>query len=401
MLALLLALLLPQSSDAAGRALRPLLSGLDKERTQVPVKLRPLMADGKPVLATYPTEMRFMPGRNGRPSRTLVVSEKRGAMRWVDVRTGESGYLFRVDGVGIDIEQGLVGFDFDPDFPNTPHLYTHHQAPGGFGGRTVITRWALWGDDVRSMTATSEVIFELSQPQGAHNGGQLAFGPDGMLYIGLGDGGWEGDPNNRAQDTTSLFGSVLRIDVKIEEEGRKYGIPKDNPFVEGGHLPEVWAYGFRNPVHFDFGPGGVLLLGDIGQDRIEEIDQVVRGGNYGWSLKEGSLCFGLGRKRRGACADENLIDPIHQYRTREGWVVVGGKFYGGRKIPALSGRFLFGDYTTGRIWAISPESEAAPADLVALGGFGVAPVCFGVDDAGEIYVGVQSGRIYKIVPGGR
>jgi glucose/arabinose dehydrogenase len=400
---LLLALLCMVCGPAAAgeRALRPLFSGPDRERPQVAVRLKPLTVDGQPVMARSPTEIRFLPGSGPRAGRVMVIAERRGALKWIDLRTGETGYFFRVDGVGIDLEQGLLGFDFDPAFPARPYVYTHHVGPGGFGGRSVLTRWTLWGDDVRSMTAESEVLLELSQPQASHNGGQVAFGPDGMLYVGFGDGGWEGDPRNRGQDRTNLFGTIIRIDVSGSGDGLPYRIPADNPFLAGEHQPEVWAFGFRNPEHFDFGPDGSLLLGDVGQDRLEEIDQVHRGGNYGWSLKEGSLCFGQGRRREGACDDPELIDPIHEYRIGEGWTVIGGKFYAGRKIDGLDGRFLFGDPTTGRMWAITPASATARPELVALGGFGIAPACFGRDLAGEVYVGVQSGRVYKVVPGGR
>lgn len=384
----------------AERALRPLFAGADRQRVQVPVKLKPVSLDGQPLLARFPTEIRFLPTGTDRPSHVMVIAEKRGALKWADLKTGESGYLFRIPHVGIDIEQGLVGFDFDPQFPARPYIYTHHQSPGGgFGGRSVITRWTMWGDDVRSMTAESSVILEFVQPQGANNGGQVTFGPDGLLYLSFGDGGWQGDPANRAQDPTNLHGTVLRLDVS-QTDGT-YSVPPDNPFVGGGHLPEVWAFGFRNPWRFDFGPDGELLLADVGQERFEEINQVVRGGNYGWSLREGTSCYGLSRKRSGSCDDEDLIDPIHEYRRAEGRAVIGGKFYEGRKLPALDGRFVFGDYTNGRLWAIAPVGEQGGGDVVALGGFGIAPVCFGRDDAGEVYVGVQGGRIYKLLPGGR
>jgi len=382
-------------SAHARPALRPIFAASDEAREQVPARLRPLMAGGRPVVARGPTEIRFLPDLDRR-DRVLVVAERRGGLRWFDLRTGESGYFFRVSSVGIEVEQGLLGFAFDPDFPKVPVVYTHHVAfGGGFGGRSVVTRWRLWGDDVRSMTATSEVVLEFNQPQGGHNGGPIEFGPDGMLYVAFGDGGWQGDPRNRSQDPTNLFGTVIRIDVRRVDEG--YRVPDDNPFVEGGHLPEVWAYGFRNPWRMDFDAEGRLLLADVGQDRVEEIDLVVAGGNYGWSLKEGTLCFGVGRRRDGSCEDPDLIDPIYEYRRSDGRAVIGGRVYGGKRLPGLEGRFLFGDYTHGRLWAVRPDD----GDVVALGGFGIAPTCFGRDSDGEVYVGVQSGRIYKLVPGPR
>ncbi len=395
-LAALLALL---GSGCAYRPLRPILVGHDKDREQVSVRLRPVKVDGVPVRTGVPTEIRFLPTDSGKPSRVLLVAEKRGTLKWIDLRTGESGFLLKIPNVGIDIEQGLLGFDLHPDFPAVPELYTHHQAAVGFGGRTVVTRWRIWGDEISSMTAQGEEVLAFDQPQGGHNGGQLAFGPDGYLYVGFGDGGWQGDPENEAQDPTSLFGTVIRIDIDRRDPGLAYAVPPDNPFVSGGHLPEVFAFGFRNPWRFDFGPQGELLLADLGQDRQEEIDLVVAGGNYGWSLKEGSSCYGGPRPgRSGTCADPLLQDPIHEYKRAEGRAVIGGKFYTGSKLEDLAGAFVFGDYTSGRLWAL--RSDGAQWPVIALGGFGIAPTTFGRDDAGELYVGVQSGRIYKLVPGG-
>lgn len=382
-------------AGCGGKALRPLYSAADEARPRAAVRLKALVAAQKPVITGAPTEIRFLPDAE-RPDQVLVVAERGGGLRWVDLRSGESGYFFRVASVGIEVEQGLLGYAFDPDFPAVPHVYTHHVAfGGGFGGRTVITRWRLWGDDVRSMTAESDVVLEFDQPQGGHNGGPIEFGPDGMLYVAFGDGGWQGDPRNRSQDRTTFFGSVIRIDVRGVEEG--YRVPEDNPFVDGGHLPEVWAFGFRNPWRLDFDAAGRMVLADVGQDRLEEINLVVRGGNYGWSLKEGTLCFGVGRRRPGSCEDPELIDPIYEYRRSEGRAVIGGRFYEGKRLPELAGRFVFGDYTHGRLWAVRPDD----GDVIALGGFGIAPTCFGTDSGGEVYVGVQSGRIYKLVPGPR
>ena len=385
-------------SGCAYRPLRPIMARQDKDRDQIGIRLRPVKVDGRPVRTGVPTEIRFLPTDTGKASRVLVVAEKRGTIRWVDLRTGESGFLLKIPNVGIDIEQGLLGFDFHPDFPAVPELYTHHQSAVGFGGRTVLTRWTVWGDEVSAMTTQGEQILAFDQPQGGHNGGQLSFGPDGNLYVGFGDGGWQGDPENQAQDPTTFFGSIIRIDVDRRDPGLAYAVPEDNPFVQGGHLPEVYAFGFRNPWRFDFGPEGVLLVADVGQDRLEEIDLVVAGGNYGWSLKEGTECYGLPRPGRiRTCQDDDLRGPIHEYRRSEGRAIIGGKFYSGSKVAALEGAFVFGDYTSGRLWALRPTEDGAT--VLALGGFGIAPTSFGRDDNGEVYVGVQSGRIYRLVPG--
>lgn len=373
----------------------PVFSGADRERGQVGVRLKPVLAAGVEVQVRQPTDLAFLPeDERGHP--VLLVSERSGGLRWFDLRTGDAGTLLSVNAWPIEVEQGFLGFTLHPDFPRVPEIYTHHIAiGGGLGGRSVLTRWRIWGDDVRSMTAEPEVLLEVVQPQAAHNGGQVRFGPDGFLYLGLGDGGWQGDPANRAQNRKDLLGTILRLDVA--EDG-PYRVPADNPFVGGGHRPEVWAFGFRNPWRFDWSSEGTLYVADVGQDRIEEIDRVEAGGNYGWSLREGTACYGQGRVRPGSCDDEGLIDPVYEYRRNDGRAIVGGRFYEGRKLDPLAGRFVFGDYTSGRLWAFS---EDASPPLLALGGFGVAPVAFGEDAEGELYLAVQGGRIYRLVPGGR
>lgn len=397
---LLLAVLLGAALLSAGcvnRALRPVFSGVDAERPQIGVRLKAIEVDGEPLRTGVPTEIRFLPTGTNKASRVLVVAEKRGTLRWIDLRRGTTGFLVQIPNVGIDIEQGLLGFDFHPRYPAVPELFTHHQDAEGFGGRTVITRWTLSGDSPEAMTAEGTEVLSFDQPQGGHNGGQLAFGPDGYLYVGFGDGGWQGDPGDRAQDTDNLFGTLIRLDIDVP--GVSYSIPPDNPFVKGEARREIWAYGFRNPWRFDFGPDGALVLADLGQDRQEEINLVEPGGNYGWSLKEGTLCFGGPRRqRRGSCEDSALVDPIHSYRRAEGRAIIGGKFYTGSAIEELDGAWVFADYTSGRMWAMRLVNGAA--EVLALGGFGIAPTAFGRDDAGEIYVGVQGGRLYKLVPGG-
>ena len=359
------------------------------------VRLQALKVDGETLRAGVPTEIRFLPDRAGKADRLMLVAEKGGTIRWIHLKTGETGALLRIPNVGIDIEQGLLGFDLHPDWPERAELFTHHQAAEGFGGRTVVTRWHVRGP-IEEATLTGEEVLSFAQPQGGHNGGQLAFGPDGYLYVGFGDGGWQGDPQNEAQDAHTLFGSIIRIDVDVP--GVSYAIPADNPFVAGQFRREIFAYGFRNPWRLDFGPQNELVVADVGQDRLEEINVVLAGGNYGWSLKEGDLCYGGPfRQRRGSCEDPDLIDPVHLYRRAEGRAVIGGKFYRGQDIETLKDAYVFADYTSGRFWALRMHTR--PVEVVALGGFGLAPTAFGRDSAGELYVGVQSGRIYKLIAG--
>jgi glucose/arabinose dehydrogenase len=230
---------------------------------------------------------------------------------------------------------------------------------------------------------------EIEQPFANHNGGLNKFGPDGFLYIGMGDGGAAGDPFNFAQNLESLLGKFLRIDIEKEP----YAIPQDNPFVGRADAQgEIWAYGLRNPWRFSFDRcTGRLFAGDVGQDRIEEIDLIEKGKNYGWRIMEGSQCF----DPPSLCNTQGLELPIAEYDHSLGCSVTGGYVYRGTQFPTLIGHYLFGDYCSGRIWSLAedPQGRWTMRQLID-SPFSISS--FGEDEQGELYVIHYGGAIYRV-----
>jgi glucose/arabinose dehydrogenase len=202
-------------------------------------------------------------------------------------------------------------------------------------------------------------MLEVAQPFANHNGGALEFGPDGMLYVALGDGGSGGDPQGNGQNTNALLGKILRIDVS----GDAYRVPPDNPFAGGGGRGEIWAYGFRNPWRITFDrETGELWAGDVGQNTWEEVDRVVRGGNYGWNVLEGNECF-----RAPTCDRDGKISPRAVYPTADGCAVTGGYVYRGTSMPDLRGWYVYADYCSGVVWALNPADDSPPVELASTG----------------------------------
>lgn len=285
-------------------------------------------------------------------------------------------------------EEGLLGLAFDPDYATNGHFYVHYSASSP--RRNVISRFSVSATDPDVADAASEsVLLQVNQPAGNHNGGMLAFGPDGMLYASFGDGGGQGDPFNQGQDTTTLLATIIRIDP---HGGTPYGIPTDNPFVGagGGTRAEIWAYGLRNPWRFGFDRStGDLWVGDVGQGSFEEVDRVTAGGNYGWPIYEGDAPF------RGGQPASSFQGPVHDYPRSDGTSVSGGVVYRGSAVPALAGSYVFGDYGSGTVWALSRDG----ASRTQLGH--VSRVCaFGEDRDGEVYAVSFGGTIHRFVPDG-
>jgi uncharacterized repeat protein (TIGR03806 family) len=296
-------------------------------------------------------------------------------------------------------EEGLLGLAFDPNYGQTGRFYVHYSS-SVHDKHGVVSRFRVSADDPdRADPLSEETILEQRQPYRNHNGGTIAFGPDSMLYVSFGDGGSANDPHGNGQDRSTWLGAILRVDVSASGPG--YSVPADNPFVDAGDeaRPEVWAYGLRNVWRFAFDRDtGELWAGDIGQNLWEEVDLIVAGGNYGWNTFEASHAFDKGGAMRGG----PHRTPEAEYGRGEGISITGGAVYRGVRQPALRGRYLYGDYATGNLWALDVSREA---QFSALSGGGPELVCrtgrsiasFGEDDEGELFLTSFDGGTYRIV----
>jgi glucose/arabinose dehydrogenase len=292
--------------------------------------------------------------------------------------------------VALGGETGLLGLAFHPQFDSNHKFYVYYS-------RNAPNLQAVFAEyQVSAMNpdvadpASERIVLVVDQPPfGNHQGGQIAFGPDNMLYIALGDGGGQGDPNNNGQNTNSFDGKILRINVDTVP----YSSPADNPFASGGGRPEIFAFGFRNPWRFSFDPpSGRLFVGDVGESTREEIDIVTKGGNYGWNVMEGALCF----KPMTGCNQSGLTLPIFDYGRSDGGTVIGGMVYRGSAIPNLAGFYVYGDFLSGRVWALREGSDGkwTRFDLMSTG----RPfTSFGRDAQGELYVVDLGGTLSKVV----
>lgn len=297
------------------------------------------------------------------------------------------------------MEEGMLGLAFHPGYAQNGYFFVYYSADNP--RRSVLARFRVTDDDPGKADPDSgTVIMEIPQPYGNHNGGQLAFGPDGYLYISLGDGGAAGDPHGHGQNRATRLGSLLRIDVDRSAGGRPYAIPPDNPYAgnDRGWREEIYAYGLRNPWRFSFDPGtGRLWAGDVGQDKpYEEVNLIEKGGNYGWNIMEGFHCF---RPPEG-CNREGLIPPVLEYTLENGGrSITGGHVYRGRDIPALDGYYFYGDFVSGRVWAMRYDPAGPPENYLVTHNPNLYPSSFGVDRHGEIYISSFDGRIYQIKGG--
>ena len=297
-------------------------------------------------------------------------------------------------------EEGLLSVALDPDFARNGYVYAYYST-GTLRRVTRLSRFATTGQgETFAFDASSElVLFELAQPYANHNGGTVLFGPDGMLYLGFGDGGNANDPFRHGQNLTTYFGTIIRIDVRDASPDQPYAIPPDNPFVgQAGGRPEIWAYGLRNPWRMSFDrETGLLWAGDVGQNLVEEVSVIEAGGNYGWNVMEGSRCFSPPQ----GCDRSGLTLPVWEYTHAFGCSITGGYVYRGEAIPALRGWYLYSDYCNGLVWAIEAETAASrgfldPVLLWAGGPNAVAS--FAEDSEGELYViSFYNDRIYRIV----
>ena len=319
----------------------------------------------------------------GDGSGRLFVAEQ-GGMIFAVTRGEREPFLDLTGLTETSGEQGLLGLAFHPDFDANGRFFVDYIDSDG---NTVV---AEYGDGAPD---SGRVLLRVEQPFANHNGGHLAFGPDGYLYIGTGDGGSGGDPQGHGQRTDSLLGKLLRIDV---DSGNPYGIPPDNPFAAEEGRPEIWAYGLRNPWRFSFDRDtDDLWIADVGQDGREEVN-VERAGaggglNYGWNIMEGRACF-----LEEDCDRDALVLPVAEYAHEFGCSITGGHVYRGRRFPQIEGGYYFSDYCSGRVWVIdaSMDRRQRPVELLATG---LQVASFGEDESGEIYVtDAGSGTIYRL-----
>jgi len=285
-------------------------------------------------------------------------------------------------------EQGLLGLAFHPDFAANGLFFVNYTRRGD--GETIVEAHRLSTADPNVARRKGHRVISISQPASNHNGGMLAFGPDGFLYMGMGDGGFANDPGGRAQNLRTLLGKMLRIDVDRRSGSKRYGIPGDNPFAAIPRAREIWAFGFRNPWRWSFDRAtGDLWAGDVGQDSMEEVDLVTRGGNYGWRVMEGNACTGIEPSR---CGDPNFVPPIDVYDHSGGrCAVTGGYAYRGSAGTFNAGAYVFGDYCSGEIFLL----DGGPRQLLLSPAFNISS--FGEDEDGEILVVDHGGGIYRLV----
>ena len=297
-------------------------------------------------------------------------------------------------------EQGLLGIAVPPTFPTDPRVFVDYT---DVDGNTVVASYALAsGNPDRLDPASAVWVLSVDQPFGNHNGGAVAFGPDGYLYISFGDGGSGGDPLGNGQRTDTLLGKILRLDVRPGTDAKApYATPSDNPFVGvAGARPEIWEYGLRNPWRFSFDAStGDLWIADVGQDAWEEVNvaRIGTGGlNFGWNTMEGRHCF----SPANSCSSRGITLPVSEYGHDQGCTVIGGAVYRGTAQPLLAGGYLFGDYCSGRLWAI-PASAGGPVDPVQVGTTSSGISAFGEDAVGELYASNLDGTISRVVASAR
>lgn len=378
----------PWEGDAATAGL-PLVGAGAYDPARVGIRLDPYLSGfSAPLAVTHAAD------GSGR----LYVVEKRGVIKlatgdrvattpFLDIQS-----LIRSSGS----EQGLLGLAFHPRYAQNGLFYVDYTDTNG---NTVVARYTARATRDSAAPESAQVLLRIAQPAANHNGGHLAFGPDGYLYIGTGDGGGAGDQFRNAQNTQVLLGKMLRLDVDRPAGNMPYGIPADNPYASGagGNRPEIWAYGLRNPWRYTFDRGtGDLYIADVGQNVYEEINVQpagsVGGQNYGWPRMEAAHCF----PETTRCDTAGLTLSVAEYSHSDGCSVTGGYVYRGQAHPQLTGAYIFGDYCSGRIWTLYRPAGGQWVKTQAI----QSPVqisSFGEDEAGELYVtGLSDGRVYRV-----
>jgi len=324
----------------------------------------------------------------------IFVVEKAGRIMVIkDGKTLEEPFLDIIHKVrSKGGEQGLFSVAFHPRYNENGRFFVNYT---DLRGDTVVSEFKASSDPDRGDPASERVLLRIKQPASNHNGGQLQFGPGGYLYIGTGDGGFQGDPSGNGQDLDTLLGKMLRIDV---DGGGPYRIPADNPFRGiSGARPEIWAYGFRNPWRFSFDlETGDMYIADVGEGKWEEVDFQPAGGrggeNYGWSLLEGSYEF----KLPGGYDTKGLTFPVVEYSHDDGCSVTGGYVYRGKKYTGMNGTYFFSDFCSGKLWGLRKKTDGS-WEWAKFLDTGLSVSSFGEDEAGEVYIlDLAKGGIYRI-----
>jgi quinoprotein glucose dehydrogenase len=350
----------------------------------------------RPVAFAYPDD----------GSDLLFVNEQHTATVWSfpnDRATSDKKLFLKLpDPINRGNEEGLLGLAFHPKYKENKQFFVYYSANDQGARHSVVSRFKASSADPRVADPASEerIWASAEDPFENHNGGQIAFGPDGFLYITLGDGGAADDPIPSGQKASDWFGSILRIDVDHPADGKPYGIPKDNPARRSKKFahwaPEVYCIGLRNVWRFSFDRStGDLWAGDVGQNQWEMVHKIENGGNYGWSIYEGFHRFQPQRRQRPDAASK-IQPPIVEYphgatadRTDSGLSITGGYVYRGKKVPALVGVYVYGDYESGRIWGLRYDVKQGPKLNIA---------SFGEDSRGELYILAFDGQIHELVP---
>ncbi len=339
----------------------------------------------RPIVVTHP----------GDGTNRVVVATQRGPIHIFPNDAGtRQTHLFldltdKVQDWAKDNEEGLLGLAMHPQYKKNGQFYVYYSSAKE-PRTSIVSRFHVSRDDPNRADPTSEqVVIKIPQPFSNHNGGSIAFGKDGYLYIALGDGGGRNDPLAHGQNLKTWMGSVLRLDVDRQTEGRQYAIPKDNPFIDRpGALPEIYAYGFRNIWRLSVDrETGAIWVGDVGQDLWEEIDIVQRGGNYGWSIRESTHAFNRGQPSN----PESPVDPVWEYDHQVGKSITGGFVYRGSRLPELQGKYLYADFVSGKIWALQyDQATQRVVKNFRIGSTGIPVLSFGEDQQGEVYYTIEA-----------
>ena len=349
----------------------------------------------------------------GDGSNRIFVAEQEGVIRVLtnDQETEEAPVFLDIDERCVyadnQNEEGLLGLAFHPKFRENGEFFVYYNTASA-EHVCQVSRFRISKDNPSVADPNSEeVILKIPQPFWNHNGGTIAFGHDGFLYVGLGDGGSGNDPNGNGQNLTTVLGAILRIDVDHKSDGMNYAIPKDNPFIntevtvgrrnqKAPARPEIYAYGFRNVWRLSFdSANGDLWAADVGQNLWEEINIVRNGGNYGWNIREAKHWF---RPDGNDSDNSSLIDPVHEYHHETGKSITGGEVYRGSRVSELQGKYVYGDYVSGKLWALEYDREAGVVTAnYALESNNLPVMSFGSDESGDVYFTTPFGMLFRFV----